>query len=610
MRKYKLNYTQRGRVPAGALFSRWLSTSLSKWLSTLLSAVLLTSCQGMPPRGASVADNIKTSLEESERQSSSVTNKPLTTPPEVAAALLPPLNVEFSGVGQAPVERRFDITVNSAPARSFFMSLVKDTPYNMVAHPSVKGNITLDLKNVTIAEVMETVRNVYGYEYRLIASGFEVLPAKLQSKIFTLDYLNVKRSGMSRVRVSSGQMTGVKNDSDNGDEKSSAQGRESVYGSQVNTQSESDFWQELRVSLSAIVGGDEGRQVVINSHSGILVVRAMPAELRAVEEYLEVTQNVIQRQVILEAKILEVELSDGFQSGINWSAIGSNSSNGDSIVGGQFGGSSIFQTGESVLVGQTDALNINNIAGIRSDMASAFGGMFALSLNIGEFSGFVEFLETQGDVHVLSSPRISTVNNQKAVIKVGTDEFFVTDVNSRTNNASSSSVATQSVDVELTPFFSGVALDVIPQISSDGIVTLHIHPSVNEVVEKIKQINVTTTSQFTIPLAQSTIRESDSIVRARSGQVVVIGGLMQNKTTYSTSSVPLLGDLPFVGALFKHKKQVTRKSELVILLRPIVVDNDKVWSDELRRATGAIDDLTQLSQQFKQQPEKEAEASE
>jgi MSHA biogenesis protein MshL len=229
-------------------------------------------------------------------------------------------------------------------------------------------------------------------------------------------------------------------------------------------------------------------------------------------------------------------------------------------------------------------------------VASAFGGMFAMSLDVGDFTGFLEFLETQGDVHVLSSPRVSTVNNQKAVIKVGTDEFFVTDVDTNSNSTTGSASTNQSVDIELTPFFSGVALDVIPQISEEGVVTLHIHPSVIEVNERIKQINLTTDNQLSIPLALSTIRESDSIVRARSGQVVVIGGLMQNQTKDSTSSVPILGDLPLIGGLFRHKQQTTHKSELVILLRPIVVNSDKTWADEVKKATSSFGKITQLSQ--------------
>jgi len=314
-----------------------------------------------------------------------------------------------------------------------------------------------------------------------------------------------------------------------------------------------------------------------------------------VSQYLRATQNIIERQVILEAKILEVELSDGFQSGVNWSALGKGN-NGDSIIAGQFGGSSVFSSGVSNLQGQTDVLNPNNLAGIRSDVASAFGGMFAMSLDIGDFTGFLEFLETQGDVHVLSSPRVSTVNNQKAVIKVGTDEFFVTDVNTNSNTSTSGSSTNQSVNVELTPFFSGVALDVIPQISDDDVVTLHIHPSVSEVSERVKQLSLTTTSQLSVPLALSKIRESDSIVRARSGQVVVIGGLMQNQTRDITSSVALLGDLPLIGGLFRHKQQVTRKSELVILLRPIVVNNDSVWADEVNKSTASFGRITKLSQ--------------
>ena len=554
--------------------------NIHRIMAIILATALITSCASKPPRGGSVADDINNSLQQSAEASEAVQNRPVTPPPEVAAALFPPMNVELSGVAQAPIERRFDITVNRANARTFFMSLVKDTPYNMVTHPGVKGKISLSLKNVTVDEVMETVRNVFGYEYKRTRNGFEVLPAKLRSHVFTLDYLNVKRSGISNVRVSSGQVSSAQSNdsnsssmnSDSGNSKSTS-GNSSVSGSQVSTESQSDFWEELTTALTAIIGDEEGRKVIVNPQSGIVVVRAMPVELRAVSEYLHATQDVIERQVILEAKILEVELSDGFQSGVNWSAIG-RGSNGD----------------------QTDALNPANLSAIRSDVASAFGGMFAMSLNLGDFTGFLEFLETQGDVHVLSSPRVSTVNNQKAVIKVGSDEFFVTDVNTNDSTAAGSATATQSVDVELTPFFSGVALDVIPQISADGVVTLHIHPSVSEVNERIKQISLNAANQLTIPLALSTIRESDSIVRARSGQVVVIGGLMQNQTKDSTASVPLLGDLPLIGGLFRHKQQVTRKSELVILLRPIVVETDKTWTDEVNKTTGSFKNITQLDQ--------------
>ncbi|NOX76999.1 MAG: pilus (MSHA type) biogenesis protein MshL [Gammaproteobacteria bacterium] len=573
----------------------------------LALAMVLSACQSTPPRGGNVGHNIRDSLEESAQQQAAQNARAVLPPQAVTDALLPPLNVQLSGVAEAPLERRFDLTVNRTRARTFFMSLVQDTPYSMVVHPSVKGKVSLNLKNVTINEVMDTVRNVYGYEFTRRRHGFEVLPARLRSRIFTLDYLNVKRAGVSNVRVSSGQSTSNRNKSNtnrgasgsrnsarsNNADSGNNSGTESVSGSQVSTLSESNFWGELNTALSAIIGEKDGRNVVINPQSGIVVVRAMPAELRAVSEYLEATQNVIQRQVILEAKILEVELSDGYQSGINWAAIGRDG--GNSVVAGQFGGSSVFDTGVSNLAGQSNALNPNNLTAINGDVASSFGGMFAMSLNLGDFTGFLELLESQGDVHVLSSPRVSTVNNQKAVIKVGTDEFFVTDVDTRSNIIGASTATNQSVNVELTPFFSGVALDVIPQISEDGVVTLHIHPSVSEVKERIKTISLTTNTQMRIPMALSTIRESDSIVRARSGQVVVIGGLMQNQTRSTTTKVPLLGDLPWIGSLFRHEKQVTRKSELVILLRPVVVNSDQTWTRELKRVTDRMNRLNTLS---------------
>ncbi len=296
--------------------------------------------------------------------------------------------------------------------------------------------------------------------------------------------------------------------------------------------------------------------------------------------------------MILEAKILEVELSDGFQSGINWTALLEPGTN-ETVLTGQTGGGGIF-SGDSVggagfanpnvnNSGITDpsvTLSSGNLGQQAGTIASSFGGVFALALSLSDFTAFIELLETQGNVQVLSSPRVSTVNNQKAVIKVGTDEFFVTNVSSTTI---AGTTTTTTPSVTLTPFFSGIALDVIPQISQSGEVILHIHPTVSEVREQEKDITVAGEAQ-TLPLAFSSVRESDSIVRAYSNQIVVIGGLMQNTNRESVASTPLLGDLPFIGSLFRHTRQSARKSELVILLRPIVVDG-RAWRDSLRKSS-------------------------
>ena len=207
-------------------------------------------------------------------------------------------------------------------------------------------------------------------------------------------------------------------------------------------------------------------------------------------------------------------------------------------------------------------------------LTESLGGAFTMAFDIGDFNAFLELLEQQGQTRVLSSPRVSTLNNQKAVIKAGTDEFFVTDIASNTVTGTSS---TTSRDVTLTPFFSGIALDVTPQISDNHEVTLHIHPAVSEVTDQEKRLTVSGETD-TLPLAFSQIRESDSIVKARSGQIIVIGGLMRSSSVDEDFGTPMLSNIPGVGKLFKSRRAVERKTELVILLKPIVVDSDKVWS--------------------------------
>jgi MSHA biogenesis protein MshL len=160
------------------------------------------------------------------------------------------------------------------------------------------------------------------------------------------------------------------------------------------------------------------------------------------------------------------------------------------------------------------------------------------------------------------------------VIKAGSDEFFVTDISSDTVTGTASAT---SRDITLTPFFSGIALDVTPQISADGEIILHIHPTVSEVTDQQKVITISGETD-TLPLAFSEIRESDSIVRAKSGQVIVIGGLMRRRTKTDVFGMPVLRHIPGIGKLFQSTREIETKTELVILLKPIVVDNDNVWT--------------------------------
>ena len=567
-----------------------MKTSFTQNSMLLLSSLLLlTSCASTSSdketenkKPLTILQNIQRTLDEAGEG----TKPPVKTdalPDSVNQALLPPVNINLPIKPADKIEARFDISVDQTDARAFFLSLVEGTPYNMVVHPDVKGRITLDLKSVTITDAMEIAHEVYGYEYERSKTGFVVRSNQLQSKIFKVDYLNVSRTGQSETRVSSGQLTKSSKSTNNTSDNSTTenQSRTTQAASQIKTESNSDFWLEIKNSIETILGkAEEGKSVVVSPQSGLVIVRALPSELRKVAQYLGSAEGVMQRQVILEAKIIEVELSDGYRQGINWASL----SDSGKVLTGQTGGGTLINEGISEISGNTGVLNPGGFTQINSTATSAFGGMFTLAVNTGDFRAFFELLSTQGNLQVLSSPRVSTVNNQKAVIKVGSDEFFVTEISSTTVTGTSTATTPQ---ITLTPFFSGIALDVTPQISESGDVILHIHPSISEVIDQKKTITVAGQVQV-LPLAFSSVRESDSVVRAKNGQIIVIGGLMKNKLVERESATPFLSEIPFLGQLFKHTSEVQVKSELVILLRPIVVDNDDVWSKAIHSSSDQV----------------------
>ena len=554
----------------------------------------LTACSTAPRHWErDTSERINHSLQEAGADSAKLTVD------EISQALLPSLPQAQPAPARQLSEPRFDLATKNTPARSVFMSLVNDTPYSMVIHPDVSGTISLTLKNVTVEEAMETIKKVYGYDYKREGNRFLVLGRGMQTRIYPVNYLNLERRGFSNTRVAPGELTDSSSSSGDasgaGDSGGSGGGSSAqTQGISVETRSNADFWSELKQTLEGIIGTDKGRHVAVNPQAGLVIVRAMPNELDLVENFLGMTQSNVNRQVILEAKIIEVELKDSFQSGINWASL-SGLDRTDVYTTQVGGGTLLSGAGLSNLSGQSADLNPKTYSPLTasassplaSGATSAFGGIFSMAIAAPNFTAFIELLQNQGDVHVLSSPRISTVNNQKAVIKVGGDEFFVTGV--KNNTTVTSSATTQAPEVELTPFFSGIALDVTPQIDSSDNIILHIHPTVSNVTQRDKNFVVSGAS-FNLPLAFSTIQESDNVVRSKNGQVIIIGGLMKEASTNDEASVPMLGDIPVIGNLFRHKKLARIKKELVILLKPSVINLNDSW----RTAIGESYERTRL----------------
>jgi MSHA biogenesis protein MshL len=357
----------------------------------------------------------------------------------------------------------------------------------------------------------------------------------------------------------------------------------------------------------------------ISQMSGTILVRGMPNEHRTIDSMLKSLQLNIERQVIIEAKIIDVELNAESQQGINWSAfnhgmhkfsVGATPNNlyqptafeTNPASGGIMGQTGWTRTYVNPITGDTTAIqntlgpstlaNALGTALVGGASGGAIGAGLGIAMQFTNFSALVNFLNTQGQVHVLSSPRISTMNNQKAVIKVGTEEPYVSSITAGSNAVTGgvgSTIATPP-NLNYQPFFSGIALDVTPKIDEKGNITIHVHAMVNSITEKYK-VSGPEANANRVPFAVNAINETDSVVRSRDGQVIVIGGLMTEGTSDGRDKVPGAGDAPGFGALFRKGVQSATKRELVILLKPTVVVDDSAWTNDIAATSERIDNL-------------------
>ncbi len=624
---------------------------------TLIAPFVLVACSSTYPRpDLSTQDRIsdemaRVAARPAAKEKSSV------VPASVLDALV---QAPSSAVGMAskPVRttsaQRFDLVVTDAPIGQVLAGLVEGTEYSIMlkpatqtpAEPSVAGagvklepvdvsskRVSFKLKNITLFDALDAIRDVYGYDYSVENRRILVQPAELQTRLYYVNYILGQRRGVSDIQVIGGASVGQSSSSSTGGSSSSSSSFGSVQASGMSTTVKSDIWAEAEDALRTLLGCNiskvaavnplavrpastttnqanssradvnypgepamgerlrgvdgcsQGRAMVINAMSGTILVRGMPTELRMVERMLKTMQLNISRQVVIESKIIDVELSKDAQQGINWSqfngglhrmSVGANSANvglnQPSSVAGQVGGTTL--AGSTTTLGTT----LSGLLGTGRSVQSAIGNNGGIALQASNFAALINFLESQGRVHVLSSPRIATLNNQKAVIKVGSEEPFVTNIVGGTSQfVAGTSLAVTNPTLTYQPFFSGISLDVTPQIDAEDNITLHVHSMVNRVSEKSKI--ALPDGSASVPFAVNTMNETDSVVKSRDGQVVVIGGLMSERNSDTRGGVPGVRDVPVAGGLFNFGSQQATKRELVILLKTTVVKDDDTWAN-------------------------------
>ena len=512
--------------------------------------------------------------------------KPVAVPSRIFEALAEPAPPAVP----LAAEPKIDLLVNNARAREVFLAIVADTRYSMLLHPDVAGTLSVTLRGVSVIEALESIRDVYGYDFKVEGRRITIYAPTLQTRIFNVNYPHSQRTGSSELRVAS-DASAQSAPSGAAGAAGAAGAQQKSDGSRVVTTSKTDFWAEIAGAARGLIGSGEGRSVITSPQAGILAVRAMPDELRQVEKFLKAAQIAVERQVMLEAKIVEVELRDGFQSGIDWSGLrkGKDATGSLGLLSGG-SGNTLINGSQANLPGFANAaaLLVDSVS-----LPATGAGLFGLAFATTGFQAVLGFLETQGDVQILSSPRIATLNNQKAVLKVGVEDFFVTGVTSGTtlNSGTNSTGTTTPPTLTLTQFFSGISLDVTPQIDEGKNIMLHVHPSVTTVQEKTKQIDLGTGGNFRLPLASTSVNETDTLVRILDGNIVAIGGLMQIESNRKSSGLPGTSEIPLLSQLLGNRANTGRKKEVVVLIKPTIIRTAQDWEAQTLRTRAVLDDM-------------------
>jgi MSHA biogenesis protein MshL len=485
-------------------------------------------------------------------------------------------------------EKLYSFFARDSNIQDVLLAFSSESEFNIVIDPELSGKVTIDLKRVPLKEALDAILSPLGWTYRIDGKFIKILRPQMETRLFTLNYIATKRSGKREVYASTGggMQTGVIS----GQQTTSPGGARTGYSDLISVD-EMDLWKEIQKGLEAIIFGsveekektatsetekttwarvdEKGKKLIINKSTGVIMATDYLLDLNKIASYLEAVEGSSQRQVSIQAKIMEVILSDEYKEGINWQVIEGLPRSVNLAWGltdrarttGFPGGAGGFTTG----AGTTTTGAPSTIATPGIFKIAPYGGILTVGAGGTEvaLSDIMQAISTQGDVKILSSPTISTLNNQKAIIRVGNqDVFFITGAIA-TQTTVTQIIQPMTIDV-------GIILDVTPQIGEDGTILMNIHPSITEKTGE----KATPDGKTTFPLLS--VRETDTTVRVRDGQTIIIAGLMQEKTEENYTGVPVLQSVPLLGGLFRYKTETKKNSELVIMITPTVQVGKKV----------------------------------
>jgi MSHA biogenesis protein MshL len=424
--------------------------------------------------------------------------------------------------------------------RELLLLLVQNTTLSVVLDPDVDGTFSGDLKNVTMQQALDLVLEPHGYVAAIQDNVVRVRREQVQTRLFNINYVATRRSGtrgtgLTGMYGQGGYAAGgtVPGAMVAGGFGGAFGGYGGIGGSQatVSGTDSGDVFEELQAGIETLLS-DSGK-LNIDRKAGLVQVTDYPSRLDRIAVYIEAYETRALRQVRIVAKILEVELREEFSAGLDWALL-------------------LKHAGDSVAVTQ-------RLAPTRGS------GAFTIGLSIGDFTGLLEAFAGQGKVNVMASPWVMAMNNEPAVMRVGTqDVYFVT-----TSQVDASSGQILQTVVTPQTINEGVTLSVTPQITADGVINMSIMPSITERTG-------TATSRLGDQVPIVSVRETDTLVRVHEGETIVIAGLMQERTSADTSKVPVLGDIPLVGGLFRREERSKRKTDLVILLTPTIMTREEI----------------------------------